>query len=143
LELRSVFLDANVLIYLIEGNSPEAERAKNFVADSEQRCDRLMTSSLAVGEVLVKPLQAGDLELLSRYEAFFASRSIRVCSFNSECTTLFARLRGVGVKPPDAIHLSCASASHVDMFVTNDQRLSKLIVPGILHIASLMQISSS
>lgn len=137
--MRSVFLDANVLIYLIEGNSPQAGQAKSFVAACEQRGDLLMTSSLAVGEVLVKPLQAGDLDLLRQYQTFFESPQIKVIQFTQECTIVFARLRGIGVKAPDAIHLSCASTSKVDVFATNDQRLAKLIVPGILHITSVDQ----
>ncbi|MDH4387408.1 MAG: PIN domain-containing protein [Fimbriimonas sp.] len=139
MELRSVFLDANILIYLIEGISPAAQMAKSFVADCEQRGDALMTSSLAVGEVFVKPLRAGDVDLLRKYESFFQPPQIKVIDFNQECALVFAKLRGIGVKPPDAIHLSCASISNVDVFATNDQRLSKLIVPGILHITSFNQ----
>ena len=41
------------------------------------------------------------------------------------------------IRPPDAIQLACASAARVDLFITNDERLSRRVVPGIHFIQSL------
>ena len=41
------------------------------------------------------------------------------------------------IRPPDAIQLACASAARVDLFITNDERLSRKVVPGIHFIQSL------
>jgi len=39
--------------------------------------------------------------------------------------------------PPDAIQLACAALVGVDLFVTNDDRLSRLTVPGIEFLVPL------
>jgi predicted nucleic acid-binding protein len=41
------------------------------------------------------------------------------------------------LKHPDAIQLACATNARCDLFITNDDRLSQKIVPGIQFIASL------
>ena len=41
------------------------------------------------------------------------------------------------ISPPDAIQLACAAAVGMDLFITNDQRLSRKVVPGIHFITSL------
>ena len=122
---------------MFEGNSELAEMARSFVAESQARGESFLTSSLAVGEVLVKPTKEANVELLQRYHSFFNSPAIEVVDFGTNCAQVFAQLRGAGVKAPDAIQLSCASVAQVDWFVTNDQRLSRLVVPGILSVTSL------
>ncbi len=53
---------------------------------------------------------------------------------------IYAQLRqDRTLKPPDAIQLSCAASAKCDLFITNDDRLSLKIVPGIQFIASLDQ----
>lgn len=41
------------------------------------------------------------------------------------------------IKAPDAIQLACAAQAGVDLFITNDDRLSRAVVPGIQFITSL------
>jgi predicted nucleic acid-binding protein len=40
---------------------------------------------------------------------------------------------------PDAIQLACAAAAGIDLFITNDDRLSKFHVQGIHFITGLDQ----
>ena len=78
-----------------------------------EREDELCTSTLTLGEVLVKPL---DRDAARRYAEIRLTR---------------------GIRPPDAIQLACASRAGVDLFITNDDRLSRLTIPGIRVLASL------
>jgi hypothetical protein len=58
--------------------------------------------------------------------------------FDDRCVATFSRLRSeMRLKAPDSIHLSCAAAAGVDMFLTGDTQLLKrrLTVPGIQFIA--------
>lgn len=112
------------------------------MSECQSRNDLLLTSSLAVGEVLVKPTKDADVQLLQTYGAFFSSPAIEVVNFEMTCAKTFAQLRGAGIKAPDAIQLSCASMAQVDWFVTNDQRLSKVVVPGVLSIKSVAESQS-
>lgn len=45
--------------------------------------------------------------------------------------------RDRAIAPPDAIQLACAGVAEADLFITNDHRLSRKVVPGIHFIQSL------
>jgi predicted nucleic acid-binding protein len=56
--------------------------------------------------------------------------------FGEAAVQTFARLRAVSrVKSADSIHLACAASVGIDLFLTGDKQLMKLIVPGIRFIA--------
>jgi len=41
------------------------------------------------------------------------------------------------VSPADAIHLACAANAGIDLFLTDDDRLHSLALPGIHFIAGM------
>lgn len=43
----------------------------------------------------------------------------------------------MAITAPDAIQLACAATAGVDLFMTNDDRLSRRLVPGVKFITSL------
>ena len=43
----------------------------------------------------------------------------------------------ISIRAPDAIQLACASATGTDLFITNDERLSRKNIQGIHFIQSL------
>ena len=45
--------------------------------------------------------------------------------------------RDPALKAPDAIQLACAASAGIDLFITNDERLSQRTVRGIHFITSL------
>ena len=99
--------------------------------------DELCTSTLTLGEVLVKPTEQGDETLRRRYEEVL-SRTARLISFDREAARRYAEIRrNRSIRPPDAIQLACAAQAEVDLFITNDDRLSRLTVPGIQFLVSL------
>lgn len=103
-----------------------------------QRGDRLFTSTLTVGEILAGPSLSGDLELAQRYMTFFQSPSLGITPFDLKAASLYARIRqDRTIKRPDAVQLACAAAAEADLFITNDARLSRKVVPGINFISSL------
>jgi predicted nucleic acid-binding protein len=56
--------------------------------------------------------------------------------FDDGAVAPFSSLRGTHkVKIADAIHLACAASAGIDLFLTGDQQLVKLDVPGIQFIA--------
>lgn len=97
----------------------------------------LFTSTLTLGEILVRPVEAGDEDLARRYEHAITAAAT-VLQFDRSAAVAFAGIRrDRSIAPPDAIQLACASVAGVDMFITNDQRLSRKVVPGIHFIQSL------
>ncbi len=67
----------------------------------------------------------GREEAADQYRKGFAG--LEIAGFDSKAANEFARLRAVkpGLRSPDAIQLACALGSQCDVFLTNDDRLSK------------------
>ena len=102
------------------------------------RGDRLFTSALSVGEILTKPVALNRQELAERYVSFFRRPGITVLPFDFQAAPLYARIRqDRGIQAPDAMQLACAAAAEMDLFITNDARLSQKVIAGINFITSL------
>ena len=133
-----IFWDTNIFIYLIEGDPRFLPRVVSIWNRMKERGDQLCTSSLTVGEALVAPVALGDEDLLRAYRSRFRSGAIQILDFNAECSERYAALRAASrVRQSDAIQLACAAQAGVDLFVTNDQALTRMNVDGIQFIASL------
>ena len=128
-------------MYLFENKGELTERVVSLRERMIKRNDELLTSALTLGEILVKPMEAGDEVLMRRYEQAIAA-SATVVPFDRAAASVFASVRrDRAIRPPDAIQLACASVAGVDLFITNDQRLSRRVVPGIHFIQSLAAAS--
>jgi uncharacterized protein len=133
-----VFFDTNLFIYLVDGQGERSVRVREILHRMSERRDDLLTSTMTLAEVLVKPLTMGDVAWADRYEKMLDTPGVSVLPFDRSCARVYARLRkDPALKPPDAIQLACASNARCDLFITNDDRLSRMIVPGIQFIASL------
>lgn len=135
--MSRIFWDTNLFVYLLEDKGEATERAFVLRERMIERRDELITSALTLGEVLVKPTEAGDARLVDAYEQAIVGAAI-VVPFDDAAARHFATIRRErSIRPPDAIQLACASVAGVDLFVTNDERLSRKIVPGVHFIQSL------
>lgn len=136
--MAKVFWDTNLFIYLFEGAGPAAEQTLDLWKRMLDRGDRLYTSALSLGEVLVKPALEKQKELEQRYMVLFQSSRITVIPFDLDAAPHYALVRSDRtIRPPDAIQLACAAAAEVDLFITNDDRLSRKKVSRIKFITSL------
>jgi len=132
-----IFWDTNLFIYLVEGPDARSERLRAMRRSMRDRGDELLTSTLTLGELLVRPKSAGDEEMAGRYASLLQAAAT-LLPFDSRTAMEFAGIRARrNVKVPDAIQLACAARAGVDLFVTNDERLSRLVVPGIQFIVPL------
>lgn len=135
--MSRIFWDTNLFIYLIEDYGELSERTASLRKRMLSRNDQLYTSALTLGEVLVKPAEAGSEHLRQKYEAAIVTGSV-VIPFNLETARIYAGIRqDRDIRPPDAIQLACAAHARVDLFITNDDRLSEKAIPGIQFVASL------
>jgi predicted nucleic acid-binding protein len=133
-----IFLDTNLFIYLLKDQGARGARVSEILGRMSERRDELLTSTLTLAEVLVKPYMAGDEEWANRYERMLGTPGVSLVAFDRAAAKVYARLRqDKTLAPPDAIQLACAAAAGCDLFITNDERLSRKIVPGIQFIASL------
>ncbi|MBI3030742.1 MAG: type II toxin-antitoxin system VapC family toxin [Candidatus Rokubacteria bacterium] len=135
--MSRIFWDTNLFIYLIEDYGELSERVAALRKRMLGRNDQLYTSALTLGEVLVKPTEARSHELRRKYEAAVVTGSI-VIPFDIEAARTYASIRqDRNIRPPDAMQLACAAHARVDLFITNDDRLSEKTVPGIQFVTSL------
>ena len=135
--MSRIFWDTNVFIYLFEGHGPLHDRVVRLRQTMLARGDQLATSTLTLGEILVKPMEQGDMELSRKYEEAVLATSLMI-SFDVKAARIFARLRiDRSIRAPAAVQLACAAAAGVDLFITNDERLHAKHVEGIQFIVPL------
>ena len=138
--MSRIFWDTNLFIYLIEGKSSMAQQVVILRKKMRARGDQLLTSTLTLGEVLVKPLQMDDLKLASVYQQELMLSSVLI-PFDLKAAGAYARLRSDrSLRAPDAIQLACAATAGVDLFITNDIRLHSKQIPGIQFIVPLDRV---
>lgn len=138
--MSRIFWDTNLFIYLIEGKSLLSQQVVALRRKMRARGDQLLTSTLTLGEVLVKPLQMGDLKLSTVYQKGLTVSSVLI-PFDVKAAGAYARLRSDrSLRAPDAIQLACAATAGVDLFITNDARLHSKQVPGIGFIVPLDRV---
>ena len=139
--MSRVFLDTNIFIYLIEDRGVLGSRSHSLMERLSQRRDLVYTSTLTLGELLTMPLAKGNIGLMDEYEKKLSSPGVHVVDFDRAAARIFAKVRqDRSIKAPDAMQLSVAATARCDLFVTNDDRLSRKVVPGIQFITSLDRV---
>lgn len=130
-----VFWDTNLFIYLWE-NSDLTDKVLQLAKRHSEEGAALCTSSLSLGEILVRPFSKGKEAEVEDYVRWF--QDIQIVPFGQREAIAFAQLRSQfsGLKPPDAIQLSCALSAGAAQFVTNDNRLSRITL-GSISVLSL------
>jgi predicted nucleic acid-binding protein len=85
----------------------------------------MLTSTLTLTEVLVRPFRSGSYSLAERYfQILTTSRNFAVIPVSDVIAIDAARLRAEqGMKAPDAIQLATARIGGATTFVTNDAEL--------------------
>ena len=139
--MARVFWDTNLFIYLFEANAEWSPRVVEFRGKMLARRDELLTSWLSVAEALTKPKELGNAMLERSYLNFFTSGAVELVAFDLEAARCYAQIRSrERVRPADAIQLASAASAGADLFVTNDNRLAGLVVPGITFITGIARI---
>lgn len=116
-----VYLDTNPIIYLTEANPVFRRSITALFKALEAAGARLITSELALSEVLVRPLRQNDLELIAQYERLFDTL-LDARPISREVLLLTAQLRAetASLKTPDAIHVATATLAEAAVFVSAD-----------------------
>jgi predicted nucleic acid-binding protein len=135
-----IFWDTNLFIYLFEGSPVFAPQVQSLRQKMLERGDELSTSTLTLGEVLVKPLKLGDASLVQEYSRVIPAVAT-ILPLDQKAAMLYAKLRcDSALRAPDAIQLACAASYGVDLFVTNDSRLHAKRIQGIQFIAPVDRV---
>jgi predicted nucleic acid-binding protein len=117
----TVYLDANAIIYLTEGNPNFKASIEGLFVEIEQAGARLITSELTYTEVLVLPFRTGDMGLVMAYERLLDAL-VEPLPLGRRELFMAARLRANTnkLRTPDSLHLATAILADADVFVTGD-----------------------
>ncbi len=138
--MSKIFFDTNIFIYMFEGLEPRRSRMLALRKRMLTRGDQIVTSAMTLGEVLVKPTKLGQVSLIEQYDRAIRATAL-VVNFDSPIAWRYASLRAThNIRNPDAIQLACASHVGVDLFISNDEKLHQLNIPGIGFITPLENV---
>lgn len=119
--MRHIYLDACILIYLIEKHSDHYPKIQAMLDSLPEY--QLAVSPLLRMEVLVKPLRDGNTLLMQQYEDFLAQQIWLLIPDIVYERAL--QLRAIHrLKTPDSLHLAIARYYGCTDFWTNDDRLN-------------------
>ena len=136
--MSRVYWDTMLFAYWFEDHPKFGPRAGEIWAAMEARKDQLCSSVLTLGEVLTGPYKRGAKEAVNAMRGVLLSPRVELISFTAETADTYARIRADHrIAPADAIHLATAAQAGVDLFLTNDDRLKGLVIPGIDFIAGM------
>jgi predicted nucleic acid-binding protein len=136
-----VYLDSNVLIYLLDANPTYLPIVERVLTMASSGGFRAVTGDLSVTEVLVGPLAAGDLQAVERITAFLAVGLVDVRPHTRQAFEQAARIRASHrTSLPDALHVATAISAGCTHIVTNDLRMPT--VPGleVVRLQELQQL---
>jgi predicted nucleic acid-binding protein len=132
--MASAYLDASVLIPIVQGAPEERASQRTQLAERIGRATQWVASDLVRMECKVRPLARGDDALVGDIDSFFASPRIECLSFVPATFDRAAAIRArFGYRTPDALHLAAAGEAGCDFFVTSDRQLAAFTdIPVVL-----------
>jgi predicted nucleic acid-binding protein len=122
-----LYLDANVIVYLIEGPSGLRNAVLAWIDQAEAAPEGLLlTSYLSTLECRVKPLRDAEESRLALFDGFFERDTLLVADVTRAVLDQAAALRArFGFKTPDAIHLATAVIHGASAFLTADRAFER------------------
>ena len=136
----SVYLDANPVIYAVEKIEPYHSFLAPLWPAAQSGQVSLVTSELTWLETLVKPMRDGNAALELLFRAFLTAREMEIVPATLAIWEQAARLRGLGLKTPDALHAATGLSARCALFLTNDAIFER--VPSLPVVMLNAAISS-
>jgi len=134
--MSRVYWDTMLFIYLLEGHPTFYARTNHLLKRAYARGDSLYSSYLALGEITAGAAKSSDPASVLTIRSTLDEMGFSFLPFDERAVQPFARLRAqTKLRIADSIHLACAAAAGMDLFLTGDLQLVGLYVPGIQFIA--------
>ena len=124
-----VYIDANSAIYAVEKIEPYCSFLAPLWPAAQAGQVSIVTSELTWLETLVKPMRDGNTALETLFRVFLTAQEIEMVPATLALWEEAARLRGLGLKTPDALHAATGLAVGCTLFLTNDAIFQR--VPGL------------
>ena len=128
--VAGVYIDTNVFLAAYETVGARSDHAFWILSAIEQGEIRGVTSELTLAELLPRPLEESNNDLVEAYKQLLNSGpNMEVHPVTRETLIASASLRAGrhGFKLPDAIHCATALRARCSALITDDQRMPKSI----------------
>ncbi len=136
--MSRIYWDTMLFVYLFEAHPEHSGRVGQIYTAMERRRDTLCTSVFTVGEILAGVYRRKAVDRVAEVRRLLSPPRVELLPFTADTADRYARVRAENrVTPADAIHLASAAEAGVDLFLTNDRRLSCLVIPGINFLAGM------
>jgi len=126
-EIKTIFLDTAPVIYFIEAHHQFGPLVKQVVELMNENRIQAFTSVLTLSEVLPKPVETGNDELVEKFKTYLKSGSnLTLLPIGEAIGETAGVLRGKYpyLKTVDAVQIAAALDAEADAFLTNDKKLS-------------------
>ncbi|MDI6732015.1 MAG: PIN domain-containing protein [Candidatus Margulisbacteria bacterium] len=122
---RKLFLDSMVFIYHLEEAPKYINTTLKLFHSIEKGEYQGITSAITLAEILVKPYQRGQYEVVQDYRTILENfPNLSICAISPAIADTAAALSAkYALRLPDALQISCALENSADMFITNDRKL--------------------
>jgi len=137
---RIVCLDTGPLIYFIEDVAPYADFLEPaFELLSSHRL-RAVTSTIALAEILTKPLAEKKYGLVDEIKfALKSFSSLIMFAIDEKLAEVAALvLARHAIRLPDALQVAAAIQGEATLFITNDKRLKKIDAFEVLVLSDFL-----
>lgn len=137
--IRQMAFDTPPLIYFVERHPDYFDRILFIMRYVNEGLIDGVSATIALTEVLVQPLKAGDNALAQQYEAVLSnSRNFRLEPITTKIARRAADLRTrYNLRTPDALHVATAVDTGCDAFLTNDTGIKRVTELPILILDEL------
>lgn len=134
---QRVYLDTNIIIYIVEGNEKFDNILNSLLAEMSANRIIAVTSEITIAEALVKPFQTKSQPDQDAFRAFMSpTRNLEMIPILREVLESSAQIRATTkLKLPDAIHWATARIHNCDSFLTNDHLFSN-VDPNLTRLIS-------
>lgn len=136
--LRRVYLDSNVLIYLLEASPRWGPSAESLLRSCSLGQSEAVVGDAVVAEVMVGALRSPAGDLARETAALFTDGPLTVVSHDSDVFLQAARIRAsLGGHLLDALHVATALAAGCDAVVSHDARMPRVPEMPVLRLDEL------
>ncbi|MCX7635742.1 MAG: PIN domain-containing protein [Syntrophales bacterium] len=125
--IKTIFLDTAPVIYFIEAHDRFGPLVKQVVEFMNSNRIQAFTSVVTLAEVLPKPVEMGDEELLNKFKTYLKNGpNLALLPITDDIGEGAGVLRGKypHLKTVDAVQIAAALNTEAEAFLTNDKKLS-------------------
>ncbi|MBU1053754.1 MAG: PIN domain-containing protein [Proteobacteria bacterium] len=140
-QIKTIFLDTAPIIYFIEAHEQFGPLAKQAFKLIDKYMIQAFTSVLTLSEVLSKPAETGNNELIEQFKIYLKNGpNLTMLPITETIGENAGILRGKypHLKTVDAVQISTALYAEADVFLTNDKKLAGIKEIKILILSNYL-----